>query len=128
MVMVMVMVVVVVVVAVMTKNINKGNKMKDKTINDTYVIIRTYSAGVHFGKIIHKTPTEVVLTDTRRMRTFKCLDDGDSLSHIALNGIHPDSNLTAAIPEIWLQWIEIIPVTPDALKTFHAQPYEVVKQ
>jgi len=92
-----------------------------------YVIVRTYSAGVHMGKLEAKNSTEVILSDTRRMRYFKNLDDGDSLSHIALSGIHPDSKLTAAIPAILLQWIEIIPIQPDALKTFMAQPYEVVK-
>ena len=92
-----------------------------------YVIIRTYSAGVHMGKLEAKTATECILSDTRRMRYFKCLDDGDSLSHIALSGIHPDSKLTAAIPSILLQQIEIIPISSDALKTFMAQPYEVVK-
>ena len=91
-----------------------------------YVIIRTYSAGVHMGKLEAKTDTEVILSDTRRMRYFKCLDDGDSLSHIALSGIHPDSKLTAALPSILLQWIEIIPIQPGALKTFMAQPYEKV--
>ncbi len=92
-----------------------------------YVIVRTYSAGVHMGLLQAHHNTSVILTNTRRMRYFKCLDDGDSLSHIALHGVHPDSKLTANIPSILLtEAIEIIPITPDALKTFMAQPYEKV--
>ena len=89
-----------------------------------YVIIRTDSAGVHMGKLEAREGKLCILSDTRRMRVFVCLDDGDSLSHIALNGISPNSKLTAAIPSIMLEWIEIIPIQPNALQTFMAQPYE----
>jgi hypothetical protein len=88
-----------------------------------YVIIRTYSAGVWFGKVEDKSKTEVILSDARRMYTWKCLDDGITLSHIALHGIHKDSKIQAALPAILLQWIEIIPVSANAKLTFDAQPY-----
>lgn len=88
-----------------------------------YVIIRTYSAGVWFGKVEAKSETEVILSDARRMYVWKCLDDGITLSHIALNGIHKDSKIQAALPAILLQWIEIIPVSVNAKLTFDAQPY-----
>ena len=88
-----------------------------------YVIIRTYNAGVWFGKVEEKSPTEVILSDARRMYKWKCLDDGITLSHIALHGIHKDSKIQAALPTILLQWIEIIPVSTNAKLTFDAQPY-----
>ena len=92
-----------------------------------YVIVRTHSAGVHMGLIEDIDDTQIILSDTRRMRKFICLDDGDSLSHIALNGISSESRITASIPSILLQWIEVIPLSERALKTFMAQPYEKVR-
>lgn len=88
-----------------------------------YCIIRTYSAGVWFGKVENKSDMEIILSDARRMYSWKCLDDGITLSHIALNGIHKDSKIQTAIPAVCLQWIEIMPVSTDAKLTFDAQPY-----
>lgn len=90
---------------------------------DRYVIIRTNSAGVWFGKVEAKSDTEVILSDARRMYEWKCLDDGITLSHVALHGIHKDSKIQAAVPAVCLQWIEILPVSKDAKLTFDAQPY-----
>lgn len=90
---------------------------------DAYVIIRTYSAGVWYGKVEAKSEVEVILSDARRMYTWKCLDDGITLSHVALHGIHKDSKIQAALPAVLLQWIEIIPVSTDAKLTFDGQPY-----
>ena len=92
-----------------------------------YVIIRTNSAGVWMGKVENKSSTQVILSDARRMRYWKCLDDGMSLSHIALNGIHKDSEIQAAVPSVLLQWIEILPISDNAKLTFDAQPYAVAK-
>lgn len=88
-----------------------------------YVIIRTYSAGVWFGKVEDKSKTEVILSDARRMYRWKCLDDGITLSHIALYGIHKSSKIQAAVPAVCLQWIEILPISDNAKLTFDAQPY-----
>jgi len=92
-----------------------------------YVIIRTYSAGVHMGKVKDIYENRVILEDSRRMRFFKNIDDGDSLSHIAARGIHPDSKITMAIDNIMLEWVEVIPLTDEAKLTFDALPYEVVE-
>ena len=88
-----------------------------------YVIIRTHTAGVWFGKVEAKSKTEVILSDARRMYLWKCLDDGITLSHVALHGIHKDSKIQAALPAVLLQWIEIIPVSVNSKLTFDAQPY-----
>jgi hypothetical protein len=88
-----------------------------------YVIIRTYSAGVWFGKVEAKSNIEIILSDARRMYTWKCLDDGITLSHVALHGINSNSKIQAALPAILLQWIEIIPVSKECKLTFDAQPY-----
>jgi len=88
-----------------------------------YAIIRTYSAGVWFGKVEKKSETEIILSDARRMYSWKCLDDGITLSHVALHGINKSSKIQAAVPSVLLQWIEIIPVSENAKLTFDAQPY-----
>ena len=98
------------------------NSIKTFAIGE-YCIIRTYSAGVWFGKVENKSATEVILSDARRMYRWKCLDDGITLSHIALYGIHKNSKIQAAGPAVCLQWIEIIPVSKEAKLTFDAQPY-----
>lgn len=90
---------------------------------DLYVIIRTYSAGVWMGKVEEKSKTEVVLSDARRMYYWRCLDDGITLSHVALHGIHHGSKIQAPLPSVLLQWIEIIPISDEAKLTFDAQPY-----
>ena len=98
------------------------NNIKTFSIGE-YCIIRTYSAGVWFGKVEDKSDTEVILSDARRMYQWKCLDDGITLSHVALHGIHKNSKIQAAVPAVCLQWIEIMPVSTDAKLTFNAQPY-----
>lgn len=88
-----------------------------------YVIIRTYSAGVWMGKVEEKSKTEVIISDARRMYYWKCLDDGITLSHVSLYGIHKESQLQTAVPSVLLQWIEILPISDEAKLTFDAQPY-----
>jgi len=90
---------------------------------EEYAIIRTNSAGVWMGKVEEKNSTEVILSDARRMYYWKCLDDGITLSHVALHGIHKESKIQAALPSVLLQWVEIIPISPEAKLTFDAQPY-----
>lgn len=87
------------------------------------VIIRTESAGVWYGTLSDSSKSEVLLVNARRMYFFKTLDDGYTLSHIVLSGIHPDSKIQAPIEAVLLQWIEILPCTDIAIATFNAQPY-----
>lgn len=86
-----------------------------------FVIIRTYSAGVHCGILEEKDGEEVILKDARRMYYWKNLENGISLSDIAVDGIHKDSKLCAPV-DIWLQAIEIIPCSEKAIKTIKKQP------
>ncbi|MBO5681854.1 MAG: hypothetical protein J6T08_09100 [Lentisphaeria bacterium] len=81
-------------------------------------IIRTYSAGVHFGKVTYVNPNnsmEVKLTDA--LRIWKWENGGLSLSAIANNGMKGGRvNYTG---EIYLtNAIEYIPVTAKAEATF----------
>ena len=81
-------------------------------------IIRTYSAGVHFGKVSYVNPNnsmEVKLTDA--LRIWKWENGGLSLSAIANNGMKGGRvNYTG---EVYLtNAIEYIPVTAKAEASF----------
>ena len=51
------------------------------------VIIRTYSAGVHFGELVEKAKNEVILKNARRLWKWKTNNNGISLSEIANSGL-----------------------------------------
>ena len=75
------------------------------------VIIRTYSAGVWFGRLKEKSGNEVILTEARRMWRWWA-KDSISLSGVALHGINQEKSRIAGVVEsVWLQPIEIIPVS-----------------
>ena len=75
------------------------------------VIIRTYSAGVWFGRLKEKSGNEVILTDARRMWRWWA-KESISLSGVALHGIKQEkSRIAGAVDSVWLQAIEIIPVS-----------------
>lgn len=89
---------------------------------DTYalgkkVIIRTYSAGVWFGTLAQKAGNEVILKDARRMWQWWAAKS-ISLSGVAVYGIKQEkSKIAPAVGEIWLEAIEILPVTDEAAKS-----------
>ena len=75
------------------------------------VIIRTNSAGVWFGRLKQKAGDEVILTEARRMWRWWA-KESISLSGVALHGIkQEDSRIAGAVDSVWLQAIEIIPVS-----------------
>ena len=75
------------------------------------VIIRTYSAGVWFGRLKEKASDEVILTQARRMWRWWA-NESISLSGVALHGINQEkSRIAGAIDSVWLQAIEIIPIS-----------------
>ena len=79
------------------------------------MLIRTYSAGVHFGIVESKTETEVVLSNSRRLHYW---DGACSLSQVALDGVDlNESRIAMVLPKITLNgWIEIIPMSEKAAK------------
>ena len=81
------------------------------------VIIRTYSAGVWFGKLIQKDEDEVILEDARRMYQWWC-KESISLSAVAVYGINQDkSKICVPVDCIWLKAIEILPCKDVAVKS-----------
>ena len=78
------------------------------------VIIRTYSAGVWFGRLEQKEGKEVILTEARRMWRWWC-KESISLSGVVRHGINQDkSRIAGPIDSIWLEAIEIIPISGKA--------------
>ena len=81
------------------------------------VIIRTYSAGVWFGRLQQKSGNEVILTEARRMWRWWA-KESISLSGVALYGIKQEkSRIPGAIDSVWLEAIEIIPMSGKAAES-----------
>lgn len=82
------------------------------------VIVRTYSAGVHFGTLSAHDGKEVTLTNARRIWYW---EGAFTLSAIAQNGVKGTSKLSVEVPEILLtEAIEIIPCTEAAAANLRA--------
>ena len=97
-----------------------------KGINDyaigKEVIIRTYSAGVWFGVLKQKAGNEVILTKARRMWKWWA-KESISLSGVARHGIkQEDSKICGELDSVWLEAIEIIPVTGNAAESIRTAP------
>ncbi len=75
----------------------------------TFVLVRTYSAGVHFGNLVERNGKEIHLANARRLWSWQ---GALSLSEIAMTGINiSGSKISAPVDEIILtEAIEIIPV------------------
>ena len=92
----------------------------DVSINDVLigknVVVRTYAAGVHVGRLVKKEGPEVIIANSRRLwRWFA--KGGISLSEIAVNGVVPEhSRICCPVPELWLVAIELIPASDEAVQ------------
>jgi hypothetical protein len=89
-----------------------------KTVKKTkkpYVIIRTYSAGVHVGILESKKDKEVILSDARRIWRWY---GANTLSEISLHGIDiQQSKVSEQVKLITLtEAIEIIECTKESEK------------
>lgn len=91
-----------------------NNESKKDTINchiGKKVIIRTYSAGVHYGTLREKCGNEVILDSSRRLWYWKC-EKSISLSGVAAYGVDKhESKICAPVDGLWLTAIEIIPAS-----------------
>jgi hypothetical protein len=87
-----------------------------------YSIIRTFSAGVFAGNLMHRKGKEVTLRNARRLWYW---DGAASLSQLAMEGTSKPENCKFPIPvkEILLtEAIEIIAVTEKAKKSIESVP------
>ena len=81
----------------------------------TAVIVRTFSAGVHFGWLVRRDGREVQLTKARRIWRWY---GANTLSELALHGLDPDYSRVAEPVEILLtEAIELIACEPSAIQS-----------
>lgn len=104
-----------------TENVKESKGLDDFLGMD--VIIRTYAAGVWFGRLAKKSGKEVILHSARRLWRWKC-KEGISLSEIAIHGVEEaESRICEPVPMVWLEAIEIIPVLDTAVKSIKGAEY-----
>lgn len=92
------------------------------TVDEGWVIIRTYSAGVHFGILKRREGKEVELTNARRLWYWS---GACSLSQMAVDGVKnpEDCKFTVRVPLILLtEAIEVIPCTQKAVESLNGVP------
>jgi len=84
------------------------------------VIVRTFSAGVHYGTLKSRSGQEAVLTESIRIWYWS---GANSLSQLSVDGTKdPEScKFTVVVPEILLiEAIEIIPCSRKAIKSIES--------
>jgi hypothetical protein len=82
------------------------------------VLVRTYSAGVHFGYLVSRDGKEVTLSASRRIWRWH---GAYTLSEIATAGLDSNrSRVGAPVSIILTEAIEIIDCTPAAVATIEA--------
>jgi len=87
-------------------------------------LVRTYSAGVHFGEVVSQKGKVVVLKNARRLWSWK---GAASLNQVALDGVDAnDSKISLAVPVITLtEAIELIPMSQVAVNNMvGAEPWK----
>lgn len=98
----------------------KGQAKPDKLSG--FHIVRTYSAGVFFGKIEKREGKEVTMSNARRIWYW---DGAASLSQLALSGTSKPEKckFPEAVPEVLLlEAIEILACTEKAAKSITEVP------
>lgn len=82
---------------------------KTKKVNR--VIVRTYSAGVHYGTLVSRKGREVELADARRIWSWR---GANTLHEISLRGVGSGSKVSETVKSITLtEAIEVIPCTSE---------------
>ena len=99
------------------KSTIKNSSLAKPLKNMKYVLVRTYSAGVHVGYLKSRKGSELTLVNARRLWYW---DGASSLSQLAVDGVSKPSNckFPCEVPEIdLLNVIEVIPVSEKARKS-----------
>src|SRR5262245_23089520 len=69
------------------------------TMDKKVVLVRTYSAGVHFGTLVERTGKEVVLSNARRIWRWS---GANTLHEIATAGVGKGSRVSEPVDSITL--------------------------
>jgi hypothetical protein len=82
------------------------------------VIVRTQSAGVHYGTLAARRGTELDLADAKRVWSWQ---GRNTLHEISKRGVGSGSRVSEAVDSITLlNVIEIIPCADEAVRNFEA--------
>lgn len=101
---------------------NTGNTGNIGNLIGKKVIIRTYSAGVHYGTLSEKSGEEVILKDSRRLHYWETANNGISLSEVANAGLKDSSKVCETLDNLlWLKAIEIIVCTDKAIESIEGK-------
>ncbi len=77
-----------------------------------FVVVRTVSAGVHVGELMHREGKEVCLANAQRIWSWR---GANTLHEIALRGVGAGSKVSEQVPTIMLtEAIEIIQASDEA--------------
>ena len=100
---------------------DKANAIADSVNGLKSVLIRTYSAGIHFGYLKKQDGKVGTLVNTRRIYTWQ---GACSLSQIARDGVDVEnSKISVMIPEnTFTEIIETMPLSGKALKNLMEAP------
>jgi hypothetical protein len=92
--------------------------MSDMSGHLKAVIVRTYSAGVHFGYLVSRDGKEVTLERSRRIWKWA---GAYTLSEVATAGVSvANSRIAAPVTITLTEAIEIIDCTPEAVKNLES--------
>jgi len=98
--------------------------VKKEKMTDNIVLVRTHSAGVHFGELAYQSNDGKLVTLKNAKRLWKWVGAA-SLSQVAIDGVtdKKQTMIPPAVPEITLtEAIEIIPMTEKAVKNLSEVP------
>ena len=97
----------------MKKVMIDGKEFQEVQVIGDIVLVRTYSAGVHFGVLASRDGKEVVLKNARCLWSWQ---GACSLYQVAMDGVDmAKSKITVSVPHIELtEAIEVIPMSKAA--------------
>lgn len=76
-----------------------------------FVVVRTYSAGVHAGELVSQNGKEVTLKNARRIWYWR---GANTLHEVATKGVGPGSKVSVAVESIDLtEAIEVLQATDE---------------
>ena len=77
-----------------------------------FVVVRTYSAGVHVGELVELNGKEVILANARRLWRWS---GANTLNEVASKGVAEDSRISEPVSSVTLtEAIEVLATTSEA--------------
>jgi hypothetical protein len=93
-----------------------------KSKGNPYVVVRTYSAGVHVGELVERNGKEVRLAKARRLWKWT---GAYTLNEVATTGVGAKSKVSVKVSEITLtEAIEVITCTAAAEANLRAAKWQ----